>query len=67
MMLKKSYVNAGMPCKKLSGIGLFIVCILLQYGIDIPDSGESGTAGHGLVRQCQVMGGGGGEVQTQIR
>jgi hypothetical protein len=46
---------AGMRCKKLSGIGIFTVCKLLRYGIAIPESGESGTAGNGFVRQCQVV------------
>jgi hypothetical protein len=38
--VEKSYVNAGMLEKSLSGIGIFTDSQLLQFGIGVPASGS---------------------------
>ncbi len=55
--VEKSYVNAGMPeCwRKVSPASAFLPAVNFGPASAFRHQGQSGTAGHGLVRHCPAM------------
>jgi hypothetical protein len=53
--VEKSYVNAGIPEKSLSGIGIIPAVNFFSPASAFRHQGQYGTAVHELVRHCPAM------------